>query len=112
VFLARKIARELLPLVVIAWATFVILGGALEVVEHNSAGDNGSAAASGLGLCALSTALIMRVRSVWAVRPVLRIFVKEPARKTDGLLAAQRPEAYAEPPPNAPSLQQLQILRA
>lgn len=62
----RRTAIELLPLLVLVWATLAVLGGAAhQVVESAGLGDGvgDSAAKAGLGLCVISVALVVR----WAV---------------------------------------------
>jgi hypothetical protein len=57
--LARKSARKLLPLVLIAWAAFVALGGAAYLAHQSEEYVTaGSAASAGLGLCALTVAAL------------------------------------------------------
>jgi len=106
----RNIARELLPLVVIVWATLAILGGAVEAGEHGGGADEGSMQTAGLGLCAITLAIVLtdglrkirrphKLTTIPAWRP--RLFSR----------TASRPAAHAKPPPMAPSLELLQILR-
>lgn len=106
---ARKTAREVLPLVVIAWATLVILGGALEAVEGS--GLSGDGAATGLGLCALSVAVVFGTGLVKRLRPGPATFVAEPRKRVPDLLALRRPAAYSIPPPGPPPLRLSQVLR-
>ncbi len=56
---ARNIARELLPLMVMMWATLAILGGAIETGEHGGAADEGSMQTAGRGLCAITLAIML-----------------------------------------------------
>lgn len=107
-FSFRKVARELLPLVVLVWATLAILGGALTAVEHGVADDKDPVTMTGMGLCAITVALLLRTgvkRFLGALRPHTRY-----ARGLEGL-RAMRPVAYEKPPPAAPSPALLQILR-
>lgn len=109
-FMTRKIARELLPLVVIAWATFVILGGALKAVEKSGSPDESAAVSAGLGLCAVTVAAVLG-GLVKRVIPKLRSFVLKSRDGVAGFFAPRRPEAYDKPPPGPPPLQLLQVLR-
>ena len=54
---ARKAAFKVLPLMVVAWATLAIVGGAVNLVNETKL-DQGSVAKAGLGLCAVSVALL------------------------------------------------------
>lgn len=110
---ARDIARELLPYVVVLWATFALLGGALENSRSAEAESGSVAVKSGIGLCAITVACIVR-GTAERIRPLRwRIFeFSEPARLRPVLGATPAPLAYHEPPPLIPSLQLLQILRA
>lgn len=55
----RGVAIELLPVLVLVWATLAVLGGAAhQAVESDGVGDY--AAKTGLGLCAISVALVVR----------------------------------------------------
>jgi hypothetical protein len=105
--MARRAAREVLPLVVVVWATLVVLGGAYKGVEGGAV-VNQDTAAAGLGLCAVSVAALLRVgarRPVPVQRPETTIVA------APGMFRAARPVAYARPLPTAPSLELLQILR-
>jgi hypothetical protein len=111
-FATRKIARELLPLVVIAWATFVILGGALKAVERGGSPDEGAAMSAGLGLCAVSVAAVfVGTGLVKRFHHARRAFVAGHRGKTSGLFAPPRPMAYMRPPPELHPLQISQVFR-
>jgi hypothetical protein len=104
----RKVARELLPLVVLVWATLAILSGALNAVEHGVADDKAPAAMTVMELCAITVALLLGTgakRLLGAPRPHTRC-----ARGREGF-RAMRPVAYEKPPSVAPSPALLQILR-
>lgn len=107
--MARRAAREVLPLVVVVWATLVVLGGAYKGVEGGAVVNQDTAtAAAGLGLCAVSVAALLRVG---ARRPIP---VHRPETTTVAaprMFRAARPVAYTTPLPTAPSLELLQILR-
>jgi hypothetical protein len=106
-FTARKVAREVLPLIVLVWATLVILGGAYKAIEGGGVADGDTVASAGLGLCAVTVAALLRAstKGPAAPRPETRT-VSGP-----GLFRAVRPAVYARPILTAPSLELLQILR-
>lgn len=54
----RNIALRLLPVLVVVWATVAVLGGAIYLVNHADPPDAGDAAKAGLGLCAISVAVV------------------------------------------------------
>ena len=54
----RDIALRLLPLLVVLWATVAVLGGAVYLAKHAGPPDAGDAATAGLGLCAVSVAVL------------------------------------------------------
>ncbi len=56
VFRLRKIAFGVLPVLVVVWATVAVLGGAIYLANH--ADPPGDAAKAGLGLCAVSVAVV------------------------------------------------------
>lgn len=57
-YLIRNIAFRLLPLLVVVWMAFVVLGGALYLAEHgDSSGD--SLVKAGVGLCAATAAVLL-----------------------------------------------------
>lgn len=74
---ARNIARELLPYVVIVWATLALLGGALKEAEHTGAVEGGPDAElvmeAGASLCAMMAAYLVKVAAE-RIRPLLRRF--------------------------------------
>ncbi len=61
-FAVRKAALNVLPLLVVLWATLAIVGGAVHLVNESEAATQGAAMKTGLGLCAVSVALLMRRR--------------------------------------------------
>lgn len=75
----RNIALRLLPLLVVVWATVAVLGGAIYLANQADPPDAGNAAKAGLGLCAVTVAILAgrAVRQVVAppfvagFRPVL-----------------------------------------
>jgi hypothetical protein len=105
----RRIAREVLPLVVLAWATLAILGGALKTVEHGGMAHEDPVVTAGLGICAVTVALVLRT----GVRRILPApgLITTPVGRPGDILRSARPAAYREPPPSPPSLERLQILR-
>lgn len=55
----RNIALRLLPVLVVVWATVAVLGGAVYLANHADPPDAGDAAKAGLGLCAVSVAIVV-----------------------------------------------------
>ncbi len=108
--ITRTVARELLPLVVLAWATFAILYGAPERI-WNSTVDEGHTDMSVPGLCVLGTALVLAARSVRLTRPSLAALFAHIARSMARATTSLRPAAYTQPPPSFRSLKRLQRLR-
>ena len=78
----RNIALRLLPVLVVVWATVAVLGGAIYLVNH--ADPPGDAAKAGLGLCAVSVAVIVG-------RAVRRVTIPP-------LVAGLLPASAARPP--------------
>lgn len=83
----RDIALRLIPLLVVLWATVAVLGGAVYLAKHASPPDAGDAAKAGLGLCAVSVAILVG-------RTARRIAIPS-------LVAEIRP-AFAARPPSHP----------
>jgi hypothetical protein len=54
----RNIAFGVLPVLVVVWATVAVLGGAIYLANHADPPDAGDAAKAGLGLCAVSVAVV------------------------------------------------------
>lgn len=106
-FMARKVAREVLPLIVLVWATLVILGGVYKAIEGGGVADGDTVASAGLGLCAVTVAALLRASAG-------RSETSRPETRTvlaPGLFRTSHPAVYARPIPRAPSLELLQILR-
>ena len=55
----RNIALRLLPVLVVVWAAVAVLGGAIYLANHAGPPDGETAAKGGLGLCAVSVAVIV-----------------------------------------------------
>lgn len=53
----RNISLGVLPVLVVVWATVAVLGGAIYLASH--ADPPGDAAKAGLGLCAVSVAVVV-----------------------------------------------------
>lgn len=81
-FAARIAAVRLLPLLVVVWVTFAVLGGALYLAKHSGPPQDSLA---GMGLCAATVALLVGVR---ARRPRGDHF-DLPSRKAPGFFAAR-----------------------
>lgn len=107
----RTVALKVLPLLVVAWAILAIVGGAAHLVNKSEAATQDAAVEAGLGLCAVSVALLMsaRVRSKISL-PVL-------ARKLlPGKLAPVRTAVFTKArfrptSSDPPALQLLQVSR-
>lgn len=105
----RDIARELLPYVVMFWATFALLGGALEHTKHVEHEDGRAAAQAVVGLCTITVACAIKA-AVGRIRPLLRRIFKLSSPRPASL-GGRRPAGYHKPPPYPPSLERLQVLR-
>lgn len=102
-------ARELLPYVVMFWATFALLGGALEHTKHVEDEDGRAAAQAGVGLCTIIVACAIKA-AVGRIRPLVRRIFKLLSPRPASL-GVHIPASYHKPPPYPPSLERLQILR-
>ena len=104
----RKTALKVLPLLVVLWATLAVLGGPVVLAKKAGEADGGSATEAGLGLCAVTIALLLS-------RGVRRRAV--PLTTRTPLIDAPRlrpPRALAHPeppPPGVPILKLLRVLR-
>lgn len=95
------------------WATFALLGGALENSQTVGAGDGRAAVSAGIGICTITMACVATVAAE-RIRPLLRrIFKPRPLRLLVPCLRRLIAyySAYHRPPPLPPSLARLQILR-
>lgn len=109
--MARKVALEVLPFLVVAWATLVIVGGAAHLVNKSEAATQDAAVKVGLGLCAVSVALLMSIRMRRKI--VLPVLIR---KLLPGKLAPVRiavcPKARFRPTSSDPPiLQLLQVSR-
>lgn len=98
------------------WATFALLGGALEHTKEagspSVAGGGADAefvVEAGAGLCAITAAYLFTT-AAGRIRPLLRRIFKL-ARPLSVPFTGPGPVAYHRPPPSPPSLERLQILR-
>ena len=106
-------AREILTYVVMLWATFALLGGALESPQNAFVDEGGTAIHAGVGICAVTIACVASVAKLGGgrIRRLLRrIFGSSYLRPCSQ--SPTRPVSYREPPPLPPRLERLQILRA
>ena len=102
--------RELLPYVVMIWATFALLGGALESAQNAVSDESGAAIHAGVGICAVTIACVAKLGG-GRIRTLLRrIFGSSYLHPRSQ--SPSRPVAYRESPPLPPRLERLQILRA
>lgn len=107
----RKAALKALPLLVVLWATFVIFGGAVRLVEKAQPTED-SPNKTVVGFCAAFVALAAGAYVVRAAARGLGFFIKRILVKISSPWTAPAPAAYGQPPPPGPSLLHLlQILR-
>lgn len=102
----RKPALRVLLVLVVVWATLAILGGADHVASQGDI-SQGSLTEAGIGLCALTFALLLST-SVGRVPGISR--ARLPFRRLPYLTPA-RSTVYLRPPPTVSLLRLLQILR-
>ncbi|MGB3683157.1 MAG: hypothetical protein WA990_11805 [Rubrobacteraceae bacterium] len=105
-FPARKIAQGMIPLLVLAWATLAILGGASMPAEHGNITDK--AVGTGMVICGITVVLLVgagarRLRET-PFTAGRRVCWRESFRSI-------RSAAYDRPPAFTPSLEILQVLR-
>lgn len=106
----RKMAPRILPLLVLIWTAFVVLGGAAYIAKHSGAdtAEDAAMAGTGMGLCAATAAILFK-RGVGRLRmprsPVLLPGLATSARLVAGFL----PVLTLHPPPPLPQL--LQVFR-
>lgn len=102
----RKVALKILPLLVVLWATLAILGGSAELA--NKAADGGSAAKAGIGLCAVTVALLL---SSGVKRASLPLLTRMPLLDAPRRQFSRTPAYPKPPPPGIPILKLLRVLR-
>lgn len=102
----RKVALKVLPLLVVLWATLAVLGE--PVVLAKKAADGGSAAKAGIGLCAVTVALLL---SKGVRRSAVPLTKGMPLRGLPRLLFSCTPAFPELPPPGIPILKLLRVLR-
>lgn len=107
----RKVALKVLPLLVVAWATLAIVGGAFHLVNKSEAANQDATVKLGLGLCAVGVALLMSTRVHRKISlPVL--IRKLLPRKLAPVRTAVYPKARFRPTSSdPPELQLLQVSR-
>jgi hypothetical protein len=104
----RKVALKILPLLVVLWSTLAIVGGAVHLVNESKTAKD-TTVKTGLGLCAVTVALLMSTGA-------RRITVPKRSRKflrgSLPPLCASHPVAHLRPPSvGPPILQLLQVSR-
>ncbi|MCA1728158.1 MAG: hypothetical protein LC751_01710 [Actinobacteria bacterium] len=107
----RKAALKVLPLLVVLWTTLVIVGGAVRMANESEATTQDATVKTGLGLCAVSVALLM---STGARRKILLpvLHRKLLPKSLAPLRTAVYPKARLKPPSSdPPTLQLLQVSR-
>lgn len=107
-FVARRVALKTLPFLVLVWTAVAVLGVAVHQADQSGVA-KGSAAETGLGLCAAGLAVLAGTRVLRFKRPRL---VRQPARALARSWRTRHPwNVGVPPPPSAPRLHLLQILR-
>lgn len=108
--MVRKTALKVLPLLVVLWATVAIMGGAFHLVNETKAAQD-AAVKTGLGLCAVSVALLMSTsirRKVTIPGPIKTLLRRNPPSPC----TTMRPEVRDKPPSVGPQiLHLLQVSR-
>lgn len=59
-FAVGQLARRVLPVVVVVWASLAMIGGAVHLANEAGAAAQDSAAKAGLGFCAVSLAFFVK----------------------------------------------------
>lgn len=98
----RDIALRLLPLLVVLWATVALLGGAVHLVRSADPPDAGGAAKAGLGLCAVSVAVIAGKAVRRTMAPLLARLRRLPSLGRS--LISRAVGAYLRPPATGPPI--------
>lgn len=94
-------ARRILPVVVVLWASLAMIGGAVHLANEAEAATQDAAAKAGLGLCALSFAFLVTKAARQALPPVpVGALMPEPVP----VLRASVPRAHLTPPSVGPPL--------
>ena len=95
-----QVARKVLPVVVVLWASLAMIGGAVHLANEAEAAQD-TAVKAGIGLCAVSLAFFGRkVRS--AVVPPVPVARLVPA--LEPLVRTSVPREHLLPPPAGPPL--------
>jgi hypothetical protein len=109
----RKVALKALPLLLVAWTFFALMGGSLHAAEQGGVSSD-SVVESALGVCAATAATLSVAALLRSGIGRLRAFA--PARRLPPQTAGQampHPRAYSEPsPPATPTRILLQVIRA
>lgn len=107
----RTVALKVLPLLVVVWATLAMVGGAFHLVNKSEAAAQDAAVKAGLGLCAVSVALLMSER-VRRKIPLPVLIRKLLPRKLAPVSTATYPKVHFRPASSdPPTLQFLQVSR-
>ena len=108
-FAVRKVALKVLPLLVVLWATLAVVGGAFHLVNKSETAAQDAAVKAGLGLCAVSVALLMSTRRKMVLPVLIGKFFP---RSLAPLRSTVYPKARLRPPSSGPPiLQLLQVSR-
>lgn len=94
-------ARRVLPVVVVVWASLAIIGGAVHLANEAGAAAQDSAAKAGLGLCAVSLAFFVKKARGDAPPPIP---TGRPVPEPVSLLRAPAPPAHRLQPSGGPPL--------
>lgn len=111
-FAVRKVALKVLPVVVVVWATLAMVGGAFHLVNKSEAATQDAAVKAGLGLCAVSVALLMSTRGLRRTIALPVLIRKLLPRKLAPVRTRVYPKARLRPTSlDPPVLQLLQVSR-
>ena len=103
-----KTALKVLPFLVVLWATLAVLSGPVVLAKKAENANWGSAAEVGIGLCAITVALLL---SRGIKRRAVPVLTGMPLRGLPRLPFLRTPAYPEPPPPGVPILKLLRILR-
>ncbi len=104
----RRVALKVLPLLVVLWATLAVLGGPVVLAKKAGDADGNPAAKAGIGLCAITVAVLLSRGVRKKAAPAL---TRMPLFKAPYLHFSRTPAYPETPPPGVPKIKLLQVLR-